>query len=473
MRLKGLLFAQLNFARQFLLLSFLILLAGMLIIGVWVGEQIKQGVVNRTAAVTALYVDSFIAPYLQDMVGGNQIGKAQLGQLDTLLSDTSLGKRIVAFKIWSQDGVVLYSTTPTLIGRAFPTTPPLNHAFAGEVHTEISNLSDAENVYERQAWSRLLETYAPVRELGTENVIAVAEFYQTTEELDRELNSAQWSSWLVVGVSTLAMYALLFELVQRASNKITSQESDLRNHVNQLKRLLAHNEELRARVQRAAAGATTLNEQFLRRIASDLHDGAAQDLALALLRMESLANACAECAKRMGKAPSVHQDLGTVKTALQSALTDLRTVSSGLRLPALKPLSPREVAERAVSHYQQKTGKLVALALDELPPDLPLPIKITLFRLLQESLTNGFRHAGGADQRVRVAKKGADLFVEISDSGPGFDFKQIPTNGHLGLAGMKERVEVLGGTFAVDSALGVGTTVRITLPLRIPEVSDG
>ncbi|MEK7788241.1 MAG: sensor histidine kinase, partial [Chloroflexota bacterium] len=60
-------FTRLSLARQFLLLSFLILLSGMLIIGVWVGQQIEIGVVNRTAAVTALYVDSFIAPHLQEL----------------------------------------------------------------------------------------------------------------------------------------------------------------------------------------------------------------------------------------------------------------------------------------------------------------------------------------------------------------------------------------------------------------------
>ena len=473
MGLRLLAFTKLNFARQFLLVSFLILLAGMLIIGTWVGQQIETGVINRTAAVTALYVDSFISQYLQDLGHTNQLGMQQQAQLDLLLTNTPLGERIVAFKVWKRDGTVLYSTNQMLIGRSFAITPPLLQAFKGEVYTEISNLSDSENEYERERWLRLLETYAPVREQGTDAVIAVAEFYQTTQELEREVAAAQWSSWLVVGAATLAMYFLLVGLVRQASNKIISQEADLKDKVKQLTALLAQNQVLRTRVHRAAANTTALNERFLRRIAADLHDGSAQDLALALLRIESLAETCNACARKTGKEPSVSEDLRVVQTALQSALTDLRTLSSGLRLPALETLSTTQVAERALSDYERKTGKTVDLIIRDLPKDAPLPVKITLYRLLQESLTNGYRHGDGIGQQVRI--RGGDdlLWVEVADAGPGFDPQTAPTNGHLGLAGMKERVEILEGLFEVESVRGGGTTIRACLPLSVPEVEDG
>lgn len=466
-------FTRLNFARQFLVVSFFILLTGMLIIGMWVGQQIERGVINRTAAVTALYVNSFVTQYLQDLAHTEQLGMQQLEQLNSLLTDTPLGERIVAFKIWGRNGTVLYSTNRRLIGRSFPVTPPLMLAFNGEVHTEISDLSDSENESEKPYWSHLLETYAPVREKGTDTVIAVAEFYQTTGELDQEISAAQWNSWLVVGAATLAMYFLLVGLVRQASNKIISQEADLKEKLRQLMALLAQNEELRTRVHRAAASTTALNERFLRRIAADLHDGSAQDLALALLRIGSLAETCAACAGKMGKEPSVSEDLRIVQTALQSALTDLRTLSLSLRLPALETLSATEVAERAVSDYERKTGKTVGLVIGDLPKDVPLPVKITLYRLLQESLSNGYRHAGGIGQQVRIKGSDDSLWVEVADAGPGFDPQTVPTNGHLGLAGMRERVEILEGSFEVESVKGRGTTIRACLPLSVPEVEDG
>ncbi|MEK7808872.1 MAG: sensor histidine kinase, partial [Chloroflexota bacterium] len=234
-------FTSLSLARQFLLMSFLILCMGMIIIGVWVGRQIEIGVANRTAAVTALYVDSFIAPHLQDLNHTDQLNADHLNALGSLISGTPLGQRIVAFKVWSAEGRILYSTNPSLIGRKFKLSPALAAAFAGEVQTEISNLEEPENEYERLKWQRLIETYAPIRARGASNILAVSEFYQTTDDLDREVRAAQTQSWIVVGAATIAMYLLLAGLVGRASNTIVVQQNDLRDKVSQLTDLLAQN----------------------------------------------------------------------------------------------------------------------------------------------------------------------------------------------------------------------------------------
>ncbi len=464
-------FTRLSLARQFLLVSFLILLTGMLVIGAWVGRQIEIGVVNRTAAVTALYVDSFVAPHLQDLAHANRLDAAHLASLGSLLTGTPLGQRIVAFKVWGADGRILYSTNPALVGREFAISPELALAFAGEVHTEISDLTEPENEFERQQWSRLIETYAPVRVEGTSTIVAVSEFYQTSDDLEREARTAQVRSWLVVGVATLAMYVLLAGLVGRASNTILAQQSDLRDKVTQLTALLAQNEQLHDRVRRAAARTTALNERFLRRIATDLHDGPGQDLGLALLRIEALADVCAACAIAVARGRTVSQDFRTIQTALQSALSELREISAGLRLPEIGRLSLTETAERVVRGYEHKTGQRVTLTMSEVPSDAPLPFKIALYRLLQESLANSFRHAGGVGQRVTITGAN-ELVVEIADAGPGFDPEAVTPDGRLGLVGMRERVEILGGTFAVESARGAGTVIRARLPLTMPEVDS-
>ena len=92
--------SRLGFARQFQIASFFILVTGMLIIGKWVERQIEIGVVNRTASVTALYVDSFIAQHLQDLAHTDRLDAEHVASLDALLNDTPLGERIVAFKVW-------------------------------------------------------------------------------------------------------------------------------------------------------------------------------------------------------------------------------------------------------------------------------------------------------------------------------------------------------------------------------------
>jgi signal transduction histidine kinase len=90
--------------------------------------------------------------------------------------------------------------------------------------------------------------------------------------------------------------------------------------------------------------------------------------------------------------------------------------------------------------------------------------------VIQESLNNSYRHAGGANQQIRAFMDGDVLALEVSDDGPGFVPQPTATfNGHLGLAGMRERVESLGGTFSVKSEIGKGTQVSARLALRAEE----
>ena len=459
------LLARFSLVRLLLAGGAVILLAGMLVVGTWVEREIESGVISRAGIVTSLYVDSLVSAHLQSLAGNGELREADRAALDRLLSGTPLGQHIVAFKIWAPDGRILYSTNPALMGRQFEVKPALASAFAGQVHSHIADLAAPENEFERQQWRRLIETYAPVRAATTGKILAVSEFYQTTDDLAQEVRAARLRSWLMVGTATLVMFLLLAALVRRASNTIVSQQSELRTRVAQLTALLAQNEQLHERVRRAAARTTALNERFLHRIAADLHDGPGQDLALALLRMESLAETCSTCPATVSKERTVGDEFRTVHSALQSALADLRATSAGLQLPEIERLSPLDTARRAVHDYERKAGLAVALAVDDVPQDAPLPVKITLFRLLQESLANGFRHGGEAEQRVTLGRRDGQLTIEVVDGGRGFDPRAAAADGHLGLAGMRERVEILGGTFSVQSAPGRGTAIRASLPV--------
>jgi signal transduction histidine kinase len=456
-------FTKFTLARQFIVVSFLVLLGQMVIVGIWIGRQIEVGVTNRTAAIKSLYIESFISPHLQNLSRTHHLSSEQVAALNRVLVETLLEHRIVSFKVWGPDGHILFSPNADLIGQQFVMPDKLKQAFAGEVLSEISNLREVGDEYENQGWDKLIETCVPIRMEGGAEVIAVSQFYQTPDDLLAEIRAAQLRSWLVVGLTTLAIYLLLVGLVGRASNIILAQQADLQENVSQLRQLLTQNKQLHDQVQQAAGRTTALNEKFLSRISADLHDGPGQDLALALLRMESLVESHKDC-------PNVSMDFFTVQTALESALTELRAISAGLRLPEICPLSPAKIIHRAVRDYERKTERLVTLTVGDLPNDLPLPIKITLYRILQESLTNGYRHAGGVGQTVRLEKRLDRLCLEVADAGQGFDPKAVPSNGHLGLAGMSERVKVLGGRFEVESLTGQGTTIRAYLPLIIPEI---
>jgi len=322
---------QLSLAQRFLLASLVILVAGMLGLGAWIGQQIATGVVQNTAATTVLYVDSFIAPEVQELSQRDTLTPEHVANLRGLLQNTSLGQQIAALKVWNAQGRILYSTDSAEIDTAFPVQGGLARAWRGEVAARISDLQDAENVLERGRDAQLLEIYSPVRLRGTDQIIAVAEFYQNVDDLQRAIVAAEQRSWLVVGAVTLLMYLLLAGFIRRASDTIARQELALRTQVAQLTDLLGQNAELHERVRRAATRTTALNERFLRRISAELHDGPAQELGLALLRLDHVSQPCAVC-------PSASQQpredaLDVIQNSLRRALQELRAISTGLGVP--------------------------------------------------------------------------------------------------------------------------------------------
>jgi signal transduction histidine kinase len=452
-------YGRLSLSSQFLLANLAIVVIGLVAIGAWVSIHLESSVLSRTTAIAALYVESIMAPHLQPLASRTRLDAAEVAAFDRLMSESALGEQIVAFRIWSPEGEVLYSPNRELIGQRFPVFSGLARALNGEVAAEVRSLRGGENAFELQRWSRLLEVYVPVRERGGSRILAVTEFYQVPDELDRAVAQARFQAWAVVSGAALVSYLLLAAIVKPGSDTIVRQEKALRKQVAELSRLLEQNAQLHERTLQAAGRTTALNEQALRRISADLHDGPGQELALALLRMDAL-----EGRFQAAGIGDVGEDFEIVRGAVRDALAEIRAVSAGLRLPELAPLSVAEVAERAVRDHKRRGGAPVALHMENLPAEAPFPIKIALFRSLQEALSNATRHGAGAAVSARVSAEDDRLCLTVSDRGPGFIPEQVPTNGHLGLAGMRERAELLGGSFDVDSAPGRGTTICVAWP---------
>ena len=460
---------QATLLQRFLLASLVILIAGMAGIGVWVGNEIKNGVIHRTGATTALYVDSFVAPLLQELGATGDLSPEHRLQLSKLLQDSSMGQQIVTFRVWDTTGKVIYSTDESAVGKTFPIKEGLALAILGRVSSEVSSLEAEENIPQRALRTELLETYSPVRLSGTNQVIAVAEFYQTVDALNQEIAAAQRRSWLVVGFTTLVIYLLLAGFVRRASDTIEGQQATMNDQITRLTELLAQNQELHERVRRAAGSVATLNERFLRRIGSELHDGPAQDLGLSLLKLDALIGRW----EQRQEAPEFAGELTGIQSSLQNAQKEIRAISTGLSLPQLAELSLPETVIRAVRAHERRTGSRVHLESAPLPEQAALPVKITVYRVLQESLNNAYRHAGGANQQIHVWMEGDLLALEVSDDGPGLaEQPKTALDGHLGLVGMRERVESLGGTFTVKSEPGKGTQITARLALRAEEGED-
>ena len=257
--------------------------------------------------------------------------------------------------------------------------------------------------------------------------------------------------------------------MKRGSDTIQRQEVALSSQVDELTDLLDENAELSERVHSAAERSTTLNERSMRRVSSDLHDGPGQMLSLAMLRLDGLQ-------KRAERGdPPTAAEIAEVEEVLQEAMTDMRGVAAGLRLPELAPMSAEAVASRAAQDHERRSGTQVELDARCAPGDVPLPVKIALFRALQESLSNATRH--GRSDEVEVELSGAagrppaaaraGLRLVVRDEGVGLrpciaGLERRPRPGRHPRAGRDPGRLVR----PLLSAPGEGTELRVWWPLQ-------
>lgn len=453
--------------KRFTFASSIIMLLGMAGIGWWVGEHIKTGVVKEATASTALYMDSFIAPNIQELSQSSSISPQHIDALNNLFSANNLGQRTVSIKIWNANHQIIYSNIPSLVGKTFPDTSDQIDSWNGIVTGEISELLEDENVEERRlSTDPLLEIYSPVRLNDTNQVIAVTEFYQKVDTLELEILAAQRQGWLVVGATMLGIYLLLIGFVQWANNRITEQEAALRNQVLQLTQLLSHNKELSGHVRQAAANNAAINESILRRISAELHDGPVQEIGLALLRLDQAIDQNETC-QLINPNNKCNDELISVQTTLQNAMQEMRAIAASLGLPQLDDFSLSDVFVHVVRAHEQRTKTIVTLNMENLPEQVALPVKIAAYRFIQEGLNNAYRHANGKEQEVLATCTLNQLEIKVSDSGPGFDARQPNEwEEQLGLAGMRERIESLGGRFSIVSGLNKGVQLIARLSLN-------
>lgn len=448
---------RLSLAHQFATAAFFVLTCGMIFLGIWVSNRIERGVVQNTANGAALYINSFIEPHAQSLLRTRNLEWHESFALDLLLKDTPLGRRVPSIKIWRPDGTVAYSNDKTLIDRKFPMTPRLQAALAGRVSAAVETAEDAENRHVRSPGSTLIEIYSPIVGGNPARVYAVAEFYQIAEELVSELQRSRRQSLYAVALTTLAMLSVLFAIVRRGSMTIVQQETRLRSKLMEISETLAENQRLNERIDEAHKRLVSTNDMNMRRLGAELHDGPAQLISLALLRLDAL--------RPLPEPENATKlvDFERVQGALTEALTEIRDMSAGVTLPQLDTMTPNAVLQLAARNHERRSGTTVTVDLAPLP-DLPTGLKACLYRIAQEGLNNAFRHAAGSGQVLTTTFRSNILELEVSDTGPGF--APVPRSGlRLGISGMRDRVTSVGGTFDIQSGPGQGTklTARFNL----------
>lgn len=448
-----------DLAQQFLIMASIVVLSAMGVNGWWVAQRIEQSVTENTAHASALYMESSVAPLIQELAVGTLLSEKARKQLDALFADPAIRERVISMKIWRPDGTIVYSTFPEMIGQSFEPSHNFRKALSGKIAAEFDNDPHLEDHNERRLSRHLLEIYAPLRNFETRKVIAISEFYANGDKLEGDILAARRLSWLVAAAVTLSMLAALYTIVRRGSRTIDLQQRKLTEQVEELRRLLEQNEELRNRLQHASANVAQVSERILQRVGADLHDGPAQLLTYALMRFKN----CTALVERTGDVSSV-RELQAMRVALQDTLREVRNLSEGLSLPELEGVTLETSIRQAADWHRQHTNSVVDLEIGPLPPLRRHALNVCLYRFVQEGLANAFHHAEAVGQRVE-AHYNAELVVSVQDRGPGLQGRNNQRGG-LGIQGLRARVEAAGGEFEVLTEAGQGTRLVARFKLQ-------
>ncbi len=204
-----------------------------------------------------------------------------------------------------------------------------------------------------------------------------------------------------------------------------------------------------------------VQEEERRHLARELHDEFGQLLATITVQLHVAKTLAGEAARS-----SIEECI----SILQGAGDEVRSLALELRPTMLDTAGLDATLRWLASQHEQRTGIATEVVghLNEVPGE----VAIAAFRVIQEALTNVLRHAQAQHIWIELSQSDGAVELLVRDDGVGFDVPKTldwaANRGHLGLLGMKERVQILGGHLEVDSKPGLGTRIRLSLPLTEP-----
>src|SRR3954451_11200848 len=214
-------------------------------------------------------------------------------------------------------------------------------------------------------------------------------------------------------------------------------------------------ERLEAERRRTSSTALAAQEQERARVARDLHDEVNQSLTALLLRLEAA----------RAKAPvEVAHELAETKALANQAMEELLMLARQLRPTALDDLGLKAALSGLVKELGRRGKVTTSFDSEGDFSGLPADVQLVVYRVAQEALSNAIQHSGGSHVRANLLSPGDRVELAVEDDGSGFTFDQAARG--LGIAGMRERALLVGGDMQVESRLGAGTRVRLTVPLE-------
>ncbi len=206
-------------------------------------------------------------------------------------------------------------------------------------------------------------------------------------------------------------------------------------------------------------------EEERRRIARELHDSTSQNLTSLMVGLKNLKAICHD--------PRLNVQVEELRSVAAATLEEVHDISARLRPRILDDLGLPAALERLAREWQARHQIPIDLLIHIGQERLPGPLETAIYRIVQESLTNAARYSGARNVSVLVERRGTDLIALVEDDGQGFDPYRDPGDRHLGLEGMRERAELLGGKLTIESAPGKGTSIHVQIPIPPLPLGEG
>ena len=206
----------------------------------------------------------------------------------------------------------------------------------------------------------------------------------------------------------------------------------------------------------------TVQEDERRRLSRELHDESGQSLASMLAYMKLLSS-------KLTTGPQKELLLQTRNVAMD-IMGNLRKMAIELRPPILDDLGILTAMRKYIDTFRHHQACSVSCLLPDSDPQVGGPVSLALYRILQESLVNIAKHAQASSVRIELVVRGRQIELSVGDDGTGASAEALAQafrNNRLGIFGMKERTELLGGSFTLESGPDRGTMVKALLPLDL------
>jgi PAS domain S-box-containing protein len=250
---------------------------------------------------------------------------------------------------------------------------------------------------------------------------------------------------------------------KKAEDQAEQERQQIQEEIQRTSQIL---ERTKDEVRELAIRLVNVQDEERRRMARELHDTAAQRLALLEMELHSL-----------GQQPSTASEIPghrvqRLKQRTTELSNELRQLAHQLHPSILDHFGLRVALRQLINDFNEHWAQPIEFFISDLPDNIPLPTATALYRIAQEALRNIAKYAPGA--LILVALKGSKkhLLLSIEDDGPGFVYRKSERQRGLGLISMEERVHLLGGKLVVRTRPGNGTRIYVRIPLAECGVSD-